>query len=201
VTSEIRPLRGRDVWQVLTLQRRAFPEDPWTPSTAAGLLARLTRGGRAGYSGLLAGLIRFLRLNEAAGLARLAALVTLGRPHGLSYLVAEAGGQVTGYASLHVTAGRDAEIPMIAVRADRRGERIGTRLIAELIAMAETAQSGGVFLYVRSGNSTAHHLYERAGFADTGVLPGYYQPSGTDAIVMRLPLNGRRPAPPRQARV
>lgn len=193
MTSEIRPLRGRELWQVLTIQRRAFPEDPWTASTAAGLLDRLTRGGRAGYAARLARLIRLLRLNEAAGLIRLGVLVTLGRPRGLSYIVAGPGGSVAGYASLQAAAGGEAEIRMIAVRADRRGEGIGTRLIAELIAMAAASDCRSVFLYVRAGNATAHHLYRRRGFADTGVLPGFYQPSGTDAIVMRLPLPGPRP--------
>lgn len=195
MTSEIRPLRGRDVWQVLALQRLAFPEDPWTTSTAGGWLTRLTRSGRAGYAGPLARLLRFGRVNEAAGLRRLAVLVTLGRPRGLSYIVAGPAGSVAGYASLHGTAGEEAELELIAVRADRRGEGIGKRLVAEIITMAQARQCRGVFLYVRDGNTTAHRLYQSFGFADSGVLPGFYQPSGTDAIVMRRPFNGPAPAP------
>jgi [ribosomal protein S18]-alanine N-acetyltransferase len=194
VTTGIRPLRGADVWQVLALQRHAFPEDPWTTSTAAGSLSRLTRGGQARYAGSLARLLRLLRLNQAAGLIRLVILVTLGRPRGLSYIVAGTGASVAGYASLRATPGGEAEIPMIAVRADRRGERIGTRLVGELISMAEARKCRSVFLYVRAGNTTAHHLYRRTGFADTAVLPGFYQPSGTDAVVMHLSLP--RPHPP-----
>jgi [ribosomal protein S18]-alanine N-acetyltransferase len=188
VTCEVRPLRGRDVRQVLALQRRAFPPDPWTTSTAAGLLTRLTRGGRAGYAGALARLIRFLRLNEAHSLIRLAGLVTLGRPRGLSYIVAGSGASVAGYAGLLMKADGEADVPMVAVRADRRGERIGTRLVAELITRAEASGCRSVLLYVQAGNTTAHHLYRQAGFAEAGVLRGFYQPSGTDAIVMRLSL-------------
>ena len=48
-----------------------------------------------------------------------------------------------------------------------------------------------VFLYVRASNHGARLLYRRTGFTDAGVKPGYYQPSGTDAIVMRLPIPAR----------
>lgn len=195
MTCEIRPLRVRDVWQVLALQRQAFPEDPWTSSTAGGWLARLTRDGRAGYADPLARLLRFGQVNEAAGLLRLAVLVTLGRPAGLSYLVAGPAGSVAGYASLHGTAGDEAELALIAVRADRRGEGIGSRLLTEIIAMAQARRCRGIFLYVRDGNTTAHRLYQSFGFADSGVLPGFYQPSGTDAIVMRRPFSGPAEAP------
>ena len=190
VTTGLRPLRGRDVWQVLALQRQAFPEDPWTSATAGGWLAKLTHGGRAGYAGLLARLLRSLRVNEAAGLIRLAVLAGLGRPHGLRYIVAGSGSSVAGFACLWVPPRGEAEIPLIAVRADRRGERIGTRLLGELIAMAAASGCRSVFLYVRDGNAEAHRLYARTGFTDTAVLPGFYQPSGADAIVMRMPVAG-----------
>jgi ribosomal-protein-alanine N-acetyltransferase len=167
------------------------------------LLTWLTRGGRASYAGWLARLMGLLRLNEADSLIRLGALVALGRPRGLSCRVAGVGASVAGFAILRVKADGEAEVHLIAVRADRRGERIGTRLVAELIAMAGASGCRGVLLYVRAGNTTAHHLYRRAGFADTGVLRGFYQPSGTDAIVMRLPLaaagSPRSPATPASA--
>jgi [ribosomal protein S18]-alanine N-acetyltransferase len=180
---------------VLALQRQAFPEDPWTTATAGGWLARLTRDGRAGYAVPLARLLRFLRVNEAAGLLRLAVLVTLGRPAGLSCLVAGQAGSVAGYASVHGAAGEQAELALIAVRAGRRGEGIGTRLITEIIALAQARECRGVFLYVRDGNTTARRLYQSFGFADSGVLPGFYQPSGTDAIVMRRPFSGPAQTP------
>ena len=43
-----------------------------------------------------------------------------------------------------------------------------------------------MFLEVRADNPRAQDLYRRFGFADVGVRRGYYQPSGMDAIVMRL---------------
>jgi ribosomal-protein-alanine N-acetyltransferase len=38
---------------------------------------------------------------------------------------------------------------------------------------------------VRSDNDGAISLYEHHGFRKVGLRRGYYQPSGTDALVMR----------------
>ena len=35
-------------------------------------------------------------------------------------------------------------------------------------------------------NDRAQRLYRRRGFTDIGIRRAYYQPSGTDALVMRL---------------
>jgi hypothetical protein len=45
-----------------------------------------------------------------------------------------------------------------------------------------------VFLEVRADNERAQRLYRWWGFTEVGIRRGYYQPSGTDAIVMRLDL-------------
>ena len=56
-----------------------------------------------------------------------------------------------------------------------------------------------VFLEVRVDNHRAQRLYQRRGFVEIGIRRGYYQPSGTDALVMRLSLD-RPGAAPRPAR-
>jgi ribosomal-protein-alanine N-acetyltransferase len=45
-----------------------------------------------------------------------------------------------------------------------------------------------VFLEVRADNARAQRLYQWRGFTEVGIRRGYYQPSGTDAVVMRLDL-------------
>ena len=45
-----------------------------------------------------------------------------------------------------------------------------------------------VFLEVRADNARAQQLYRRYGFVQIGIRRGYYQPSGTDALVMRKAL-------------
>ena len=201
MTVEIRALRGSDLWKVLAIERHAFPEDPWTTAMAGGWLVRVTRGGRAGFTGWLARLIRFARVNEAIGLIRLARLVALKRPACLCCLVAEADGAIAGYACLDAVSGGKADLQMIAVQADRRGKGIGTALLSRLIATAAARGCPEVFLYVRASNHGARLLYRRTGFTDAGVKPSYYQPSGTDAIVMRLYIPARsRPAAGQGAR-
>lgn len=112
------------------------------------------------------------------------------------YLVAEDAGQFVGYAGLLI-AGDQADVVTLAVAAGRWGEGIGTALLDGLIG--ETARRGctELFLEVRVDNERAKRLYRRHGFVGIGLRPGYYQPSGTDALVMRRPVQvtAGQPAP------
>jgi hypothetical protein len=53
--------------------------------------------------------------------------------------------------------------------------------------LAEAGRRGchEVFLEVRVDNARAQKLYRGYGFTEIGLRRGYYQPSGTDALVMR----------------
>lgn len=81
-----------------------------------------------------------------------------------------------------------AEVMTIAVRPEAWGHGLGSRLLAAMLDEARTRDCGEVFLEVRADNDRAHGLYRRRGFTEIGVRKGYYQPSGTDAIVMRKDL-------------
>jgi ribosomal-protein-alanine N-acetyltransferase len=109
------------------------------------------------------------------------------QPDSRYYLVAEDGGELIGYAGL-LTAGEQADVLTIAVAAARWGRGIGTRLLAALLAEARRRRCAEVFLEVRADNMRAQRLYQWWGFAEIGIRRGYYQPSGTDAIVMRRDL-------------
>lgn len=115
----------------------------------------------------------------------------LGQPGTRYYIVAEADGVIAGYAGLS-TAGNQADVQTIAVRADRQGMGIGTALLRELIAAARNRGCRELFLDVRADNDRARRLYRRTGFAEVGVRRGYYQAAGVDAIVMRLRIPSRR---------
>jgi ribosomal-protein-alanine N-acetyltransferase len=117
----------------------------------------------------------------------------LAHPASRHYVVAEADGTIAGYAGL-AAGGGQGDVQTIAVRADRQGQGIGTALLGELIATAAARRCREIFLEVRAGNARAHRLYLRTGFTDVGVRRGYYQPSGADAIVMRMRLPEHRPA-------
>ena len=57
-------------------------------------------------------------------------------------------------------------------------------LLRDLLAAAGPRR---ILLDVRVDNATAQRLYERHGFVPIGRRRRYYQPSGTDALVMARP--------------
>ena len=137
--------------------------------------------------------------DEAWSEAMLAAELD-GVPSGRYYLVAEdAGhvgaaqaprerGQLVGYAGLLSPGGGQADVLTMAVAQERWGQRIGAMLLDALITEAARRDCTEVFLEVRVDNDRAQRLYRSRGFAEIGIRRGYYQPSGTDALVMQLAL-------------
>jgi [ribosomal protein S18]-alanine N-acetyltransferase len=101
------------------------------------------------------------------------------------YLVEESDGVISAYAGLCAYAPHEAYVQTIAVIPPARRRGIGTALLKVLID--ETTKRGvdHLDLEVRSDNDAARRLYERHGFREIAVRRNYYQPSGTDAIVMR----------------
>jgi ribosomal-protein-alanine N-acetyltransferase len=104
------------------------------------------------------------------------------------YLVADDGSEVAGYAGLFAPGGGPADVLTLAVTERRWGEGIGSLLLEALLAEAARRGCPEVFLEVRVDNDRAQRLYLRRGFTRIGLRRGYYQPSGTDAVVMRLEL-------------
>ena len=104
------------------------------------------------------------------------------------YRLAEDDGEPVGYAGL-CTYPDDAYVQTLAVRRDHQGRGIGRRLLEVLLAEAARRGHRTLALEVRADNARAQRLYARAGFEPIAVRPRYYQPSGTDAVVMhrRLP--------------
>jgi [ribosomal protein S18]-alanine N-acetyltransferase len=107
---------------------------------------------------------------------------------GRYYLVAEDAGGLVGYAGLLSPGGSQADVLTMAVAKDRWGQRIGAMLLDSLVAEAARQGCTEVFLEVRVDNDRAQRLYRSRGFDGIGLRRGYYQPSGTDALVMQLSL-------------
>jgi ribosomal-protein-alanine N-acetyltransferase len=159
VTVRLRGMLSADLPAVLGLERELFPEDAWTPRMFASELS--------------------------------------SRPAGRYYLVAEEDGQIAGYAGLlapepgpgRPAPGAQADVLTMAVAPSRWGRGIGSALLEALLAEAARRGCAEVFLEVRVDNPRAQRLYRRHGFAGAGLRRGYYQPSGTDALVMRRTLD------------
>jgi ribosomal-protein-alanine N-acetyltransferase len=113
----------------------------------------------------------------------------LAQPDTRHYLVAEdeppAGGQtsVVGYGGL-IAYDDEAHIATLGVAVDRQGEGLGALLLDALLDEADR-RSPVVLLEVRADNEVAQGLYRRRGFTEVGRRRRYYQPSGTDAVVMK----------------
>jgi ribosomal-protein-alanine N-acetyltransferase len=157
----LRPLEPADLAGVLALEHELFPEDPWSPQMFAEELAQ-PPGSR----------LYLLAERPAAGGGS-------GRD----------GRALAGYAGLRlVPDDRQAEVMTIAVRPSDWGQGVGSALLGAMLAAAREQGCTEMFLEVRADNPRAHGFYQRRGFTDIGRRRGYYQPSGTDAIVMRKDL-------------
>ncbi|WP_432021025.1 ribosomal protein S18-alanine N-acetyltransferase [Streptomyces sp. 1222.5] len=106
------------------------------------------------------------------------------------YLVAEAGGRHVGYAGIasrgYAFPPGQAHIQIIAVAADQQGAGLGGQLLTALLRAATEFGCQEVVLECRVDNGPAHKLYERFGFATTGVIRGHYISGQVDAQVMLL---------------
>ena len=90
---------------------------------------------------------------------------------------------MVGYGGL-IAYDDEAHVATLGVTTALQGEGIGSLLLDALLAEADR-RSPVVLLEVRADNEAAQHLYRRRGFVEIGRRPRYYQPSGTDAVVMR----------------
>ena len=79
----------------------------------------------------------------------------------------------------------EAWVQNIAVRRDAQRRGIGRALLEELLAEAARRGARSTLLEVAVDNAPAQRLYATYGFEPIGVRRGYYQPSNTDALVMR----------------
>ncbi|HEY7175257.1 MAG TPA: ribosomal protein S18-alanine N-acetyltransferase [Micromonosporaceae bacterium] len=106
--------------------------------------------------------------------------------NGHFYVVAlDGNGGVAGYAGLAVAGPDEAWVQNVAVRRDRQRAGIGRTLLEVLLAEAHDRGVRSVLLEVAVDNGPAQRLYDAYGFVGVGVRKGYYQPSNTDALVMR----------------
>ena len=114
-----------------------------------------------------------------------------GRPR-RSYVVADEGGAVAGYAGID-RAGDVADVMTVAVAPRHRGTGLGRELLDHLVEEARSSGAEHLMLEVRADNEAARRLYERSGFELLTVRRKYYQPGDVDAHVMRLHLKGDTP--------
>ena len=169
--ARLRAMVPADLVDVIALEHELFPDDPWTPEMFADEVAQPPESRR------------YLVAEADAGDGGVAESDIVSGRGTAGRLV------MAGYAGLmFIPGGTQADVLTIAVRPAYWGKGIGSALLAALLAAARDRGCAEVLLEVRADNPRAHGLYLRRGFEDLGVRRGYYQPSGTDAIVMRKDL-------------
>ena len=122
-----------------------------------------------------------------------------------SLVVARAGSSLAGYCLVLFRRGSvNARLYSIAVASGREGAGIGSKLLAEAIALAARRGASALTLEVRPDNDRARAIYEKRGFSVARTIPDYYA-DGSDALRMSLsvgrshgavaPLHARGTAP------
>ena len=99
------------------------------------------------------------------------------------YLVAEADGQVIGYAGAWVILD-ESHITNIAVAEAYRGRGIGKQLTQALLQYLSNLGACYATLEVRVSNLRAQNLYKALGFVSVGKRKRYYEDNGEDAFLM-----------------
>lgn len=98
------------------------------------------------------------------------------------YIVAEFEGKVVGYMGFWNIV-NEAHVNNVAVSPDYRRLHIGSAIIDTFLKFCDEKGFYGETLEVRVSNSPAIGLYEKFGFEEAGVRPGYYE-DGEDALIM-----------------
>ena len=94
-------------------------------------------------------------------------------------------GPVLAYAGLSV-APDESWVQTLGVAAVAQGRGKGRALLRAMLREAALRGSDRAMLEVRADNPVAMGLYLDHGFTQVAVRRGYYQPSGTDAVIMSL---------------
>ncbi|WP_062517613.1 ribosomal protein S18-alanine N-acetyltransferase [Demequina gelatinilytica] len=104
----------------------------------------------------------------------------------------ELDGSLVGYA-VYGYDGDAFHLMNIAVVPQARGRGLGRALLEDFLGEARAEGVPDAWLEVAVDNAAALSLYRAHGFEDVRIRRRYYQPEGTDALVMRVQLRGYRP--------
>lgn len=99
------------------------------------------------------------------------------------YLVIEYKGKIISYGGMWIIVD-EAHVTNVAVHPDYRGHKLGELMMRQLMELARGSHAVRMTLEVRPSNTIARALYQKLGFVDTGVRPGYYTDNNEDAIIM-----------------
>lgn len=100
------------------------------------------------------------------------------------YIVATSENEVIGYAGLWQPCD-EGHITNIVTKLDKRGNKIASKMLEELIKIAKNKNLKCVTLEVNINNEIAINLYQKYNFKEIGKRPKYYY-NTDDALIMTL---------------
>lgn len=106
----------------------------------------------------------------------------LANPSAL-YVVATMDDRVVGYGGLWVIMD-EAHITTLAVEAGHRGNKLGERLLVEMLAASLKRGAARATLEVRESNHVAKRLYEKYGFEWVAIRKAYYSDNNENADIL-----------------
>ncbi len=99
------------------------------------------------------------------------------------YIVATVGRDVVAYGGMWFVLD-EANVTNIAVKKSHQSQKIGQRLIEEMIETAKKRKVKYMYLEVRQSNEKAIYLYKKLGFIHYGVRQAYYPDNNENALLM-----------------
>ncbi|MCL2595501.1 MAG: GNAT family N-acetyltransferase [Promicromonosporaceae bacterium] len=172
VDVRLRPLRRDDFDRVLEMERVLFGSGAWSYGMLAEELSSLGRW------------YIVAEVSEPEAVGRTGA--------GRGNFHQTEGGHIVGYAGLWFD-GEVAQVMTIGVDFAWQRRGVGRVMMAAILDRSRTLDAEAVWLEVAVDNESAIALYEELGFERVGLRRRYYQPEGTDAHTMRLPLKPSTP--------
>lgn len=99
------------------------------------------------------------------------------------YLVAQLDDKIVGYVGVWFVVD-EGHITNVAVHSDYRGQKIGDKLVKEMVELCQENNIVAMTLEVRVSNTVAQNLYRKYGFKVGGIRKEYYSDNKEDAIIM-----------------
>ncbi|HDZ89752.1 MAG: ribosomal protein S18-alanine N-acetyltransferase [Deltaproteobacteria bacterium] len=96
-------------------------------------------------------------------------------------------GVLRGYICFWILAD-EVHLMNLCVHGPWRGKGLGERLLRKMVEVGVSKGVKTAWLEVRPSNLIARSLYNKTGFREVGLRPGYYRETGEDAIIMSMPL-------------
>ena len=98
------------------------------------------------------------------------------------YLVSEMAGRIVGLCGVRNVSG-DGEVTNVSVSGDVRRNGTAYKMVKQLLERGHSIGIENYTLEVRASNAPAIGLYEKLGFKNEGVRPGFYDDPKDDAVI------------------